>query len=73
VGCPRGPGPETPRVYGEFTRTSAMRMAALRPLGGQWRPSKTPRVRDMTAFLLWLLVIAVGVYLLVAMLRPDKF
>ncbi|MGQ0799505.1 MAG: K(+)-transporting ATPase subunit F [Pseudomarimonas sp.] len=27
----------------------------------------------MTAILLWLLVIAVGIYLLVAMLRPDKF
>ncbi|MFY2762596.1 potassium-transporting ATPase subunit F [Arenimonas sp. MALMAid1274] len=27
----------------------------------------------MTAFVLWLLVIAVGVYLAIAMLRPDKF
>jgi hypothetical protein len=27
----------------------------------------------MSAFLLWLLLIAVGVYLLIAMLRPDKF
>ena len=31
------------------------------------------RVHTMTTFLLWLLVVAVGVYLLVAMLRPDKF
>ena len=47
-------------------------MAALRPPGGQLRlglPEKTP----MTSFVLWLLVVAVGVYLAVAMLRPDKF
>jgi len=27
----------------------------------------------MTTILLWLLIIAIGVYLLIAMLRPDKF
>ena len=42
------------------------------------RGLKSPRPgpsedKTMTAFVLWLLVIAVGAYLLVAMLRPDKF
>jgi len=27
----------------------------------------------MSAFILWLLIGAIGVYLLVAMFRPDKF
>ncbi|WP_414636557.1 potassium-transporting ATPase subunit F [Arenimonas sp.] len=27
----------------------------------------------MSAVLLWLLILAVGIYLLIAMLRPDKF
>ncbi len=30
-------------------------------------------VTTMTSFVLWLLVFAVGLYLAVAMLRPDKF
>jgi K+-transporting ATPase KdpF subunit len=29
--------------------------------------------KSMTTILLWLLIIAIGVYLLIAMLRPDKF
>ena len=33
----------------------------------QWRAS------PMSAVLLWLLVVAIGVYLLVAIIRPDKF
>jgi K+-transporting ATPase KdpF subunit len=28
---------------------------------------------DMSALLLWLLIIAVAIYLVAAMLRPDKF
>jgi K+-transporting ATPase KdpF subunit len=31
------------------------------------------RGNPMTTILLWLLIIAIGIYLLVAMLRPDKF
>ena len=31
------------------------------------------RIAAMSALLLWLLILAVGIYLLIAMLRPDKF
>jgi K+-transporting ATPase KdpF subunit len=31
------------------------------------------RATPMTTIFLWLLIIAIGVYLLIAMLRPDKF
>jgi hypothetical protein len=34
---------------------------------------ETGLVKTMTAFVLWLLVLAVGVYLLIALLCPDKF
>ena len=30
-------------------------------------------IHPMSGFLLWLLIIAVAIYLIVAMLRPDKF
>jgi K+-transporting ATPase KdpF subunit len=36
-------------------------------------PTRFLRANSMTTILLWLLIIAVGVYLLIAMLRPDKF
>lgn len=31
------------------------------------------RGSPMGTFLLWLLIVAIGVYLLISMLRPDKF
>jgi len=53
--------------------TSPVSCATVEPIFGE--PLRKPYFTRnlMSAILLWLLVIAVGVYLLVAILRPDKF
>jgi K+-transporting ATPase KdpF subunit len=76
-------------LYAEFTPLDGFGISPLRPLSTnflarnhragvtdvQAKHSRFPThgVLAMSAMLLWLLIIAVAIYLLVAMLRPDKF
>jgi len=62
----------------EFTARIAIMAHRLAADGTRHDPRTSSRhkrsgAEAMSAVLLWLLILAVGIYLLIAMLRPDKF